>query len=215
MRTGLRTDRNSSPSGITTRSSTPRPTASATTSTKPTGFRRSTTSSSCGHYKGIDHLHPRTPRHARNLDRRLRADGGRAGGLHHRRLGRAHHSGAIGDEASALTDSFQDNLLAPPVYTAPPNSAAGGSSTSCFRATSPRSPAGRRTVLPAHPAAPPRPAERIKPKTSDMILFKTNSDGSVTRIKETVQVGAGPPASIRTKSADTHESGDREIRMHD
>ena len=24
--------------------------------------------------------------------------------------------GAIGDEASALTDSFQDNLLAPPVY---------------------------------------------------------------------------------------------------
>ena len=25
--------------------------------------------------------------------------------------------GAIGDEASALTDSFQDNLLAPPVYT--------------------------------------------------------------------------------------------------
>ena len=27
--------------------------------------------------------------------------------------------GAIGDEASALTDSFQDNLLAPPVYTRP------------------------------------------------------------------------------------------------
>ena len=26
---------------------------------------------------------------------------------------------AIGDEASALTDSFQDNLLAPPVYTRP------------------------------------------------------------------------------------------------
>jgi len=25
--------------------------------------------------------------------------------------------GAIGDEASALTDSFQDNLLAPPAYT--------------------------------------------------------------------------------------------------
>lgn len=29
--------------------------------------------------------------------------------------------GAIGDEASALTDSFQDNLLAPPVYTRPAN----------------------------------------------------------------------------------------------
>lgn len=27
--------------------------------------------------------------------------------------------GTIGDEASALTDSFQDNLLAPPVYTRP------------------------------------------------------------------------------------------------
>ena len=27
--------------------------------------------------------------------------------------------GAIGDEASALTDSFQDNLLTPPVYTRP------------------------------------------------------------------------------------------------
>lgn len=29
--------------------------------------------------------------------------------------------GAIGDETSALTDSFQDNLLAPPVYTRPAN----------------------------------------------------------------------------------------------
>ena len=27
--------------------------------------------------------------------------------------------GAIGDETSALSDSFQDNLLAPPVYTRP------------------------------------------------------------------------------------------------
>jgi len=29
--------------------------------------------------------------------------------------------GAIGDETSALTDSFQDNLLSPPVYTRPSN----------------------------------------------------------------------------------------------
>ena len=29
--------------------------------------------------------------------------------------------GAIGDETSALTDSFQDNLLAPPIYTRPAN----------------------------------------------------------------------------------------------
>jgi tRNA (guanine37-N1)-methyltransferase len=27
--------------------------------------------------------------------------------------------GVLGDETSALTDSFQDNLLAPPVYTRP------------------------------------------------------------------------------------------------
>ena len=27
--------------------------------------------------------------------------------------------GALGDEASALTDCFQDDLLAPPVYTRP------------------------------------------------------------------------------------------------
>ena len=29
--------------------------------------------------------------------------------------------GVISDETSALTDSFQDNLLAPPVYTRPAN----------------------------------------------------------------------------------------------
>jgi tRNA (guanine37-N1)-methyltransferase len=29
--------------------------------------------------------------------------------------------GAISDETSALSDSFQDNLLAPPVYTRPAN----------------------------------------------------------------------------------------------
>jgi tRNA (guanine37-N1)-methyltransferase len=28
--------------------------------------------------------------------------------------------GVLGDETSALTDSFQDGLLAPPVYTRPP-----------------------------------------------------------------------------------------------
>ena len=39
--------------------------------------------------------------------------------------------GAIGDEASALTDSFQDNLLAPPVSRARPSSAAGGFLTCC------------------------------------------------------------------------------------
>lgn len=30
-------------------------------------------------------------------------------------------SGVLGDEQSALSDSFQDNLLAPPIYTRPAN----------------------------------------------------------------------------------------------
>lgn len=55
--------------------------------------------------------------------------------------------GAIGDECSALTDSFQDNLLAPPVYTRPPSSTAGGCRTCCCPAISPKSRNGRKTRL--------------------------------------------------------------------
>lgn len=51
--------------------------------------------------------------------------------------------GAIGDEASALTDSFQDNLWRRRSTRARPSSAAGGFPTCCSRATSPRSPGGR------------------------------------------------------------------------
>ena len=58
----------------------------------------------CGHYKGIDyrireHLVTREISIGDSVVRLL--------------------PGAIGDESSALTDCFQDNLLAPPVYTRP------------------------------------------------------------------------------------------------
>ena len=59
----------------------------------------------CGHYKGIDH---RIREHLVTREISI-GDYVLTGG----------ELAAIGDEASALTDSFQDNLLAPPVYTRP------------------------------------------------------------------------------------------------
>lgn len=73
----------------------------------------------CGHYKGIRLPHPRTPGHARDLDRRLRAHGGELAACIIADSVIRIIPGALGDEASALTDCFQDNLLAPPVYTRP------------------------------------------------------------------------------------------------
>ena len=74
----------------------------------------------CGHYKGIDY---RIREHLVTREISIGdyvLTGRRAGRLHHRRFGDPDHSPeAIGDEASALTDCFQDNLLAPPVYTRP------------------------------------------------------------------------------------------------
>lgn len=73
----------------------------------------------CGHYKGIDH---RVREHLITREFSI-GDFVLTGG----ELVAAMITdsvvrvipGAIGDEASALTDSFQDNLLAPPVYTRP------------------------------------------------------------------------------------------------
>lgn len=73
----------------------------------------------CGHYKGIDH---RVREHLITREFSI-GDFVLTGG----ELVAAMIAdsvvrvipGAIGDEASALTDSFQDNLLAPPVYTRP------------------------------------------------------------------------------------------------
>ena len=73
----------------------------------------------CGHYKGIDH---RIREHL--ITREISVgDFVLTGG----ELPAAMMTdaivrlipGAIGDEMSALSDSFQDNLLAPPVYTRP------------------------------------------------------------------------------------------------
>lgn len=73
----------------------------------------------CGHYKGIDH---RVREHLITREISI-GDFVLTGG----ELVAAMITdsvvrvipGAIGDEASALTDSFQDDLLAPPVYTRP------------------------------------------------------------------------------------------------
>jgi tRNA (guanine37-N1)-methyltransferase len=73
----------------------------------------------CGHYKGVDY---RVREHLITKELSI-GDFVMTGG----ELAAAVISdcvvrllpGAIGDEASALTDCFQDNLLAPPVYTRP------------------------------------------------------------------------------------------------
>ncbi len=73
----------------------------------------------CGHYKGVDH---RIREHLVTREISV-GDYVLTGG----ELGAAIIAdsivrllpGAISDETSALTDSFQDNLLAPPVYTRP------------------------------------------------------------------------------------------------
>ncbi len=75
----------------------------------------------CGHYKGIDH---RIREHIITKEISI-GDYVLSGG----ELGAAVLSdaiirlipGVLGNETSALTDSFQDNLLAPPIYTRPRN----------------------------------------------------------------------------------------------
>ena len=73
----------------------------------------------CGHYKGIDH---RIREHL--VTREISVGdfvltGGRTAGLHHDGRHCAADTRGVSDESSALSDSFQDNLLAAPVYTRP------------------------------------------------------------------------------------------------
>lgn len=73
----------------------------------------------CGHYKGIDyrvreHLITREI----SIGDYVLTGGELAAGVMTDAIVRL-IPGAIGDEQSALSDSFQDNLLAPPVYTRP------------------------------------------------------------------------------------------------
>lgn len=73
----------------------------------------------CGHYKGVDH---RVREHLItkeiSIGDYVLTGGELAAAIITDSVVRV-IPGAIGDEASALTDTFQDDLLAPPVYTRP------------------------------------------------------------------------------------------------
>ena len=73
----------------------------------------------CGHYKGIDE---RIREHYVTMEISIGdyvlSGGELAAAILVDAIGRL-LPGVLGDETSALTDSFQDNLLAPPVYTRP------------------------------------------------------------------------------------------------
>lgn len=73
----------------------------------------------CGHYKGIDHrIREQLITKEVSIGDYVLTGGELAAAIMVDSLVRV-IPGAIGDESSALTDSFQDNLLAPPVYTRP------------------------------------------------------------------------------------------------
>lgn len=73
----------------------------------------------CGHYKGIDHrIREHLITREISIGDYVLTGGELAACVITDSVVRI-IPGAIGDEASALTDCFQDNLLAPPVYTRP------------------------------------------------------------------------------------------------
>ncbi len=73
----------------------------------------------CGHYKGIDHrIRENLVTREISIGDYVLTGGEMAAAVMVDSIVRL-IPGAIGDEMSALSDSFQDNLLAPPVYTRP------------------------------------------------------------------------------------------------
>ncbi len=73
----------------------------------------------CGHYKGIDHrIREHLITREISIGDYVLTGGELAAAVIADSIVRL-LPGAIGDEASALTDSFQDGLLAPPIYTRP------------------------------------------------------------------------------------------------
>ena len=73
----------------------------------------------CGHYKGIDYrIREHLITKEISIGDYVLTGGELAAGIISDAIIRL-IPGAIGDEQSALSDSFQDNLLAPPVYTRP------------------------------------------------------------------------------------------------
>lgn len=74
----------------------------------------------CGHYKGIDHrIRELYITHEISVGDFVLSGGEIPAALMVDAVGRL-IPGVLSDETSALTDSFQDDLLAPPVYTRPP-----------------------------------------------------------------------------------------------
>ncbi|PKP18547.1 MAG: tRNA (guanosine(37)-N1)-methyltransferase TrmD [Bacteroidetes bacterium HGW-Bacteroidetes-21] len=73
----------------------------------------------CGHYKGVDHrIREHLVTREISIGNYVLTGGELAAAIMVDGIVRL-IPGAIGDESSALSDSFQDNLLAPPVYTRP------------------------------------------------------------------------------------------------
>jgi len=73
----------------------------------------------CGHYKGIDQrIRDRYITMELSIGDYVLSGGELAAAVVVDAIGRL-IPGVLSDETSALTDSFQDNLLAPPVYTRP------------------------------------------------------------------------------------------------
>jgi tRNA (guanine37-N1)-methyltransferase len=73
----------------------------------------------CGHYKGIDQrIRDHYVTKEISIGDFVLSGGELAAAILVDAIGRL-LPGVLGDETSALTDSFQDNLLAPPVYTRP------------------------------------------------------------------------------------------------
>ena len=75
----------------------------------------------CGHYKGVDHrVREHLVTREVSIGDYVLSGGEMAAAVMVDAVTRL-IPGAIGDETSALTDSFQDGLLAPPAYTRPAN----------------------------------------------------------------------------------------------
>jgi tRNA (guanine37-N1)-methyltransferase len=75
----------------------------------------------CGHYKGVDQrVRDHLITHEISLGDFVLSGGELAAAVFCDSLIRL-IPGVLGDESSALTDSFQDGLLAPPIYTRPAN----------------------------------------------------------------------------------------------
>jgi tRNA (guanine37-N1)-methyltransferase len=73
----------------------------------------------CGHYKGVDErVRQQFVTHEISIGDYVLSGGELAAAVFTDAIIRL-IPGVLGDESSALTDSFQDNLLAPPVYTRP------------------------------------------------------------------------------------------------